>query len=226
MKNYLFLIVLFFISCTGQNNRKQSETNREVSQETKQEASHKEKQANENTFESTAKNIISAFVNRDPQELNKYIHPENKLFIIASGPGVFPVINRTASVKFDEKGQNLLDENGNSYPITIAKNFTPELSLSYDSYPEFDCGEYNWTKFGLFADTTKADASLVNLMNDLQSAEINIPEEYIKTAGKLSENSVKVALTDKKNGYLIFSLARLGDKWYLVYVDIREFCSV
>ena len=224
MRN-LFLILLLLISCTVKNTRSQGDTKQEVPQDTKQEDSHEKKQPQKNTFESSVKNIISAFVNRDSEELNKYIHPENKLFIIASGSGVFPVINRTASVKFDGKGQNLLDENGNSYPITIAKNSHLDLSISYDSYPEFDCGDYKWTKFGLFADTTKADMSLVNLMKDLKSAEINIPEEYVKTAEKLSKNAVKVVLTDEKNGYLVFSLARLGDKWYLVYVDLREFCS-
>ena len=157
--------------------------------------------------------IINAFDAKDSVLINNFIHPDYGLMIVFR-LGVFNQYEKRNNIDFNK-------------PVAAYFPFEIDTTINFQALPTFDCESYQWSKTGLYCDTTQRDHLLSKTAISLiKYAEVNIPTETVESFKELESKSHRIVLIDNEDGELIFYLTLIGDNWYLTMLDrIASDCS-
>jgi hypothetical protein len=171
----------------------------------------------EQDFNSAVNEVILAFSKQDSLILSKFIHPDIGIYLLHR-VGVFDTYKNFKKIGFSDQ----------SYPSILMGNSSgiKRSSLHYSLLPAFDC-ETGWSKTGLFVDTARKDHLLSKICKERnQNGPDSIPAKPIKSFVNLENNSRRIVLVDKNHRELVFYLAYIKNKWYLVMLDtVTSDCS-
>ena len=172
----------------------------------------------EQKFKTTVQQIITAFSRQDSVTVSKYINKQIGLYQL-DRIGVFDHYNNFKTLSFSDT----------TYPQVLfrqTKNIKA-LSLKYARLPTFDCDKENWSKKGLFVDTTKTDHLLSKICKDRNKyIPDNISTKTIQSFYNLETKSRRIVLYDDKGIEFVFYLTYLNDKWSLTIIDnVTSDCS-
>jgi hypothetical protein len=168
------------------------------------------------TLENAILNVVKAFKEKDGATLNGCISKEHGLITLYR-IGVFDQYERAETVDFD-----------NPVPSYLPYfEFSTDFNIQFEALPTIDCGSMEWSKTGLFCDTTQTDHLLSNAAKNLRDFNYeNISDQDIEAFTTLENNSHRVVLCDKDGGELIFYLTLIREKWYLTIIDrVTSDCS-
>lgn len=176
-------------------------------------------QTKEQKFKSTIEQIVSAFSRQDSLKLAQFINKEIGVYQL-DRIGVFDHYNHFKSISFSK----------NTYPevlFTESKNIKL-IPLKYSTLPTFNCDKGNWSKTGLFADTTKTHHLLSTICKDRnKNVPDLIPEKTIRFFYDLENKSRRIVLNDNGGIELVFYLSYINNKWFLTIIDnVSSDCSV
>jgi hypothetical protein len=160
--------------------------------------------------------VINAYNDNDSISINNLISPEIGFYVVFKR-GVFPEYQKTENLDFNKPIPEYL-------PYFDVK---PTSGLEYERLPTYDCEEMEWSKIGLFCDTTSRDHLLSQTAQILKKyRNDNIGEEKINYFKHLEDNSQRIILIDNEGGELIFYLTEIKEKWYLTIIDrLTSDCS-
>ncbi len=170
-----------------------------------------------NGLEKTIFKVIKAFEENDEIALNKLILRDKGLIILFR-PGSMDRYIKINNIDFT-----------NPIPSYLPySSFQTSFKLVFESLPTFDCGTMNWSKNGLYCDTTKRSDLLsrtaINLKN--YAGEKGISDVEINAFKQLEKYSRRIVLSDNEKGELIFYLTLVNKKWYLTILDrVSSDCS-
>ncbi len=161
------------------------------------------------SLEETIIQVVSAFKEKDSENLKKFISKEEGVVVI-SQHGVH---------LFYQKEQKIEDIKESLFwkHMEFSSNFSV---VSFESLPSFSCEEMDWNKYGLFCDTIQRDNTLSSVAEIVKSSEPEyVTDKDIKKFKELEKNSHEVILSDKNGGNLIFHLTQIKGRWYLTVLD-------
>ena len=152
--------------------------------------------------------FINAILQNDAIIFNRFIHPEHGLCIIESN-GAMPQMRNGKDIKRFKTIQ------GNTLFQLDKASFSCELKE--EELPLIDCGDDGfYTKEGCF---TKE----VNTFKDEKIWEhCNLKENEKTIAAKSAETITRAVINTK--GYR-FYFSRIGNQWFLTFLDLRVPCS-
>lgn len=160
--------------------------------------------------------IIKAFDSKDSAMINQYVHPDYGVFILFR-MGIIDQYKEVDKLDFDKPVPGYL-------PYS---DFKIDLNIRFQKLPKFDCGSEEWSKQGLYCDTTKID-------NLLSQTEINlkefigkeISEDVVSRLKDIESRSYRVVLADSDGGELIFYVTLIDGRWYFTILDrVSSDCS-
>ena len=167
-------------------------------------------------LENTILKVVKAFKEKDQAKLNQFVSKENGIITLFRR-GVFDEYQKSDKVDFE-----------NPVPKYLPYfDFSTDLKLSFESLPTFDCDKMEWSKTGLFCDTTKVDNLLSKTARSLKKyRNDNISEKEIESFKILEKESHRIVLCDENEGELIFYLTFVDNKWCLIIIDrVTSDCS-
>ena len=175
--------------------------------------------AKEQKFNSTVKEIISAFSKQESAKVLKFIKKDIGIYLLHR-VGAFNDFKHYNSFSFSDP----------SYPtllLTSSKGIKI-LPIKYSSLPTYSCEKESWSKKGLFVDTTKIDHLLSKTCKDRNKyVPDNIPQQKIKYFFDLENKSRRVVINDDNGKELVFYLTYINSKWFLTIIDdVSSDCSV
>ncbi len=169
-----------------------------------------------NTLENSILNVVKSFKDKDEVTLNTFISKEHGLITLYR-IGVFDQYERTETVDFE-----------NPVPSYLPYfEFTKDFKIQFEPLPTIDCGSMEWSKTGMFCDTTKTNHLLSNVAKNLRDFNYDpISDQDIDAFIALENKSHRVVLCDNEGGELIFYLTLIREKWYLTIIDrVTSDCS-
>lgn len=175
-----------------------------------------ESQNDQAELKSTILQVVKAFKEKDAATLNQLIDKDKDLHVIFR-PGVFDIYRKTDKIDFDKPVPTY-------FPY---RDFLTDYNLKFESLPTYDCENYEWSKTGLYCDTTKRDFLLSKTAENMKRFDLlDVPESEIELFKEIEKNSRRVVLTDDQEGELIFYLTLINNKWYLTILDrVTSDCS-
>lgn len=215
MKSQVTLSVLFFTVLFSSCENTKKEEYKGVSN-TKQIIVQKENDSVETSaFESTVYKVIEAFRTKNADMLKDIT--STKGVIVLYRTGVFNEYTRINKVDFNDPVPGTFP-----YPVVLAS-----YNIKFETLPEFNCGNMEWNKYGLYCDTIRKDTLLSGAPLNLKKYRgDNIPDAEINAIKELERKSRRIVLADKQQGDLIFYLTLIDNKWQLTAIDrITTDCS-
>lgn len=173
----------------------------------------------EQTFTQAVKEIAKAFSTQNKAALSNYINKDIGIYQLDK-VGVFGHYNHLKTVSFTNQ----------DYPqvlFTYSKG-VKTLPLTYAKLPTWNCDKEQWSKKGMFVDTTKIDHLLSKTCKDRNRfVPDNIPTTLIKQLYALENNSRKVIICDQKGIELVFYVSYINNHWYWTIIDnLSSDCSI
>ncbi len=160
-------------------------------------------------LEAKIHNVVKAFNSRDEQALNNMTSPDLGFWLMCR-PGVFDVCRRKDKITFQ-----LSDPD---YIRILDFKIVPELK--FEAIPTYDCGMEEWTKVGLYCDTSFTDDILSRTATNLKSFQnAQISDSEMDNLKNVDETSLRVVLHDGAEGELVFYLTEYRSRWYLTILD-------
>ena len=173
----------------------------------------------EKRFRIAVQQIIIAFSKQDSATISKYVNKKIGLYQL-DRVGVFDQYHHFKTLSFSDT----------TYPQVLLRQSEKVdlLPLRYANLPTWDCEKEEWSKKGLFVDTTKIDHLLSKICKDRNKYRPdNIPNKTIQFFYDLEIKSRRMVLYDNAGRELVFYLSYLDDNWYLTIIDnVSSDCSV
>jgi hypothetical protein len=205
MRFSLYLIIAVFAgfaSCKTSAN----ETNPETAVASQSETAVA---VNMDGFKETYKEFFYSIIDGKPETFNKFIHPDLGLYVIDAGgaiPSVTNVKDISTYVRPDNKSFFEFDRSKVGYEL-----INEDLPVvNCDNGPDF------YSKQGAFTQGVN------NLKNEKpwSSTKMDSEEaEKIKTAAE----TVMITVINTSNYRYYFS--KMGDNWYITFIDVRKPCN-
>ena len=172
----------------------------------------------EQDFKKVLRAVVLGFSKQDSIAVEKYINKDIGVYQL-DRIGIFDHYNHFKAVSF-----------ASSYPTVLLRNASriQLLPLKYGSLPVYDC-EKEWSKKGLYVDTTSIDHLPSKICKDwnADAGHQPISNATIQFFRDLENKSRRVVLWDNNKRELVFYLSYLNGKWYLTIVDnVTSDCSV
>lgn len=167
-------------------------------------------------FENTVRKVITAFKQKDSLSLDSLAHKEIGVYVLFRR-GVMDEFKHSSSIDFNNPIPEYLP-----YPECETNN-----NIQYEPLPTINCGTLEWSKKGLFCDTTYIDSLLsktVIAQNKWNNKKYSI--SLIDKIKQIQQKSRKVILIDKSGSGLMFNLTLINNKWHLTIIDrVTNDCS-
>ena len=173
----------------------------------------------EQQFQQTVKEVVRAFSTQNKTALIPYINRDIGIYQLDK-VGVFGHYNHLQSVSFSDQG----------YPqvlFTYSKG-VKVLPLTYAKLPTWNCDKEQWSKRGMFVDTTQTNHLLSQTCKDRNHfVPDHIPTSLIKQVYSLENKSRRVVVADSQGRELVFYLSYINRKWYWTIIDnLSSDCSI
>jgi hypothetical protein len=153
--------------------------------------------------------IIRAFASRNPEIINRHIHPHYGLTVLFR-MGVFSDYETVSMFSFDKPVPEFM-----SY-----RKIRMDSWLRYGALPVYDCQNEAWSKVGLFCDPVHHDHLLSDTALQLRQYRGDaIAQQSIERFVEIEHRSRRIVLIDKVGGELIFYLTKVGSRWYMTILD-------
>ncbi|MFD2586027.1 hypothetical protein ACFSQJ_03750 [Croceitalea marina] len=167
-------------------------------------------------FESAIVKLVTAFKEKDQATVNGFVSKKQGVIIVFRF-GIFDQYQKTAILDFETPVPDY-------FPYY---DFSTDYRVSFEPLPSYDCETFEWTKTGMYCDTTKTSHLLSKTAKNLNTyMDANISEKEIKSFEKLEKNSHRIVVCDRTEGEFIFYLTRLDKRWYLTLIDrVTTDCS-
>lgn len=172
----------------------------------------------EDQFKVAVREIILAFSKQDSSKISKFIDKKQGIYLLHR-VGVFDNYDHFQSITFSNS----------SYPEILFKSAKGILqtTIEYSTLPTYDC-EKEWSKKGLFVDTTKTDHIISEICKSRNEHRPDtISTKTIQSFYNLENKSRRIVLYDINKKELVFYVSYLKGKWYLTIIDyVTSDCSV
>lgn len=165
--------------------------------------------AQNDSLNKTIVGILNAFSTENPDEINRYIHPDYGLIVLFRR-GVMDEYQKTDTFGFD-----------NPIPEYLPySSFVMDSNIRFQELPQFSCDSLKWNKTGLYCDTTQRDHLLSQTALNLKTFRNDpIPSETIDGFKTTESKSHRVVLVDPEGTTIIFYITLIDNKWYLTILD-------
>ena len=156
--------------------------------------------------------ILELIFSKEYTEINKYIHPENGIYVLGN-PGAFTIATKNTS--FEEIIES--DEWIASQKIDCA--------IKYEALPEVECDKLNgWSKQGCFSDDVKNFNKISAAANySVMAKEYRISGQDIKEVKNI-ESTVSLGVILTADG-MSFYFSLIDGKWYITVLDLVTPCE-
>lgn len=167
-------------------------------------------------LESAIIGLVTAFKEKNQSAVSSFVSKEQGVIVLFRF-GIFDQYQKTSTIDFETPVPDY-------FPYY---DFSTDLNLSFESLPTYDCSALEWTKIGMFCDTTKTSHLLSKTAKNLNTyMDGNISEKEIKSFENLEKNSHRIVVCDSTEGKFIFYLTRISKRWYLTIIDrVTSDCS-
>jgi hypothetical protein len=173
-------------------------------------------QAPPDDHESAIVKLVTAFKEKDKSTLREFIPEENGVILLFRH-GIFDQYRKSSKLSFDSPFPDY-------FPVY---DFSKDIKIAFEPLPTYDCDALEWSKIGMFCDTTQTSHLLSKTAKNLNTyMDANIPEKEIESFENLEKNSHRIVLCDSDENEFIFYLTHMDKGWYLTIIDrVTADCS-
>ncbi len=202
--NYLFIVLLSLATACGQKEKKEENGSSEtvvVQGDTSR--------VSMDDFKETYKEFFYSIIDGKPEKFNEYIHPDLGLYLIDS-KGAIPMVTNVKDIS-----KYVRPDNKSFFEFDRSK---VGYELIEEELPTVDCdnGPDFYSKQGAFTQAVnKLSAEKPWQESKLENGE----------ADKVNAASKTVMITVINTSNYRYYFSKMGDKWYVTFIDLRKPCN-